>query len=60
MAVIKPYREKLRHRPAREMTCIKCGVKFYVKGSGGSAKYCIECRVEVYEENQKKRKKLRR
>lgn len=48
-------------RPAREITCERCGAKFLVKGAGHSRdKYCVECKVEVYEENQKKRDKKRK
>lgn len=41
-------------RPARELTCERCGVKFYIKGLGRQAKYCIECKVIIYDERKKK------
>jgi len=42
---------------AKEITCKRCGTKFYVKGVGRSAKYCIECKVVIYKEHHKKYKR---
>ncbi len=43
-------------RPAREITCERCGIKFYIKGAGRSAKHCIECRVATYNKRTHKKK----
>lgn len=49
---VKRYKER-PPRPAREITCAGCGDKFFVK-TKGKTKYCIECKVDVLEERQKK------
>ncbi len=36
--------------PAREITCERCGIKFYTKKSGVT-KYCMECKDIIYDEH---------
>lgn len=52
---------KYQPKPAREITCKRCGIKFLVKGTGhGKTKYCIECKVDIYSEHNKALYKLRK
>lgn len=60
MVAIKPCREKLPTPPV-EIVCQRCGVKFLAKRYGtGRTRYCIECKVIVYDENKNKQRDQRR
>ncbi len=60
MSAVNPYREK-PPRPPKEVTCARCGIKFLIKTYGrGKIKYCVECRVIIYDEHHKEMDKKRR
>ena len=40
--------------PPRNVTCKRCSIKFYVKGTGsGSRRYGVECQVITYGKRRK-------
>lgn len=55
-ANMMPEYYKRPSRPAKEITCKRCGAKFYTKKPGGQPRYCLECGINVYDELRKKRK----
>lgn len=60
MVAIKPYREKPPVPPV-EIVCQRCGRKFFAKRHGtGKTRYCVECKVIVYYENQHRQRDQRR
>ncbi len=47
--------------PPKEVTCKRCGTEFLVEARGrGRIKYCIECRVDTYDEHHCKPKKKKK